>query len=270
MQPSNVRSILVENKTLSSTHLDREVQVDFFLPHPLGPEDSCSLLLINDGQNMKELGLESILEELYNENQIENVLCAAIYAGPDRKMEYGTAGVPDYKGRGAKAAAYSNFIFDELLPFIRRDKQMPVFREKMFAGFSLGGLSALDIVWQYPYEFTRVGVFSGSFWWRSKGLTDGYDESKDRIMHELIKEGHYAPWLRFFFETGTQDETMDRNNNGVIDSIDDTLSLIAELGKKGYDPSHEIFYLELKDGHHDVATWSRAMPVFLKWALGKD
>jgi hypothetical protein len=29
-------------------------------------------------------------------------------------------------------------------------------------------------------------------------------------------------------------------------------------------------YLELQDGHHDVPTWGRALPVFLKWAFGKD
>ena len=27
------------------------------------------------------------------------------------------------------------------------------------------------------------------------------------------------------------------------------------------------FYLELKDGKHDIPTWGRAMPVFLKWAF---
>jgi hypothetical protein len=68
-----------------------------------------------------------------------------------------------------------------------------------------------------------------------------------------------------FFETGTLDETADRNNNGIIDSIDDTLSLIEELVKKGYDPETDIRYLELPDGKHDVATWARAFPEFLKW-----
>ena len=61
---------------------------------------------------------------------------------------------------------------------------------------------------------------------------------------------------------------MDRNNNGIIDSIDDTLGLIDDLISKGYD-KQAIRYLELKDGRHDIATWARAMPVFLKWGWGK-
>ena len=58
------------------------------------------------------------------------------------------------------------------------------------------------------------------------------------------------------------DETHDRNNNGIIDSIDDALDLMAELKQKGYT---DIEYLELADGKHDIPTWGRAMPVFLKW-----
>ena len=175
----------------------------------------------------------------------------------------------DYKGRGAKAALYTRFIYEELLPFIRKELNAASFKEKSFAGFSLGGLSALDIVWNFPKEFRRVGVFSGSLWWRDKDQDDAdFNEDTDRIMHRQIREGGYAPWLRFFFEVGTQDETADRNNNGIIDAIDDTVSLIDELEKKGYRKETDIKYLELADGRHDVPTWAKAFPDFLVWGWG--
>jgi len=87
-------------------------------------------------------------------------------------------------------------------------------------------------------------------------------------MHIQIRNGEYYPWLKFFFQTGTLDETADRNKNGIIDSIDDTQSLIEELVKKGYNPETDIRYLELKDGKHNVATWGKAFPEFLKWGWG--
>ena len=65
------------------------------------------------------------------------------------------------------------------------------------------------------------------------------------------------------------DELKDRNQNGIIDSIEDTQDLIKELAAKGYTSDTAIKYLELKDGHHDVFTWGRAMPEFLKWGWGK-
>ena len=254
---------------LPSRYLQREVRVDFFMTHSFHEKNEVSLLLINDGQNMEELGLAGILSGLYRQNAIHPLLCVGIYCGDDRKNEYGTAFVTDYKGRGAKAALYTQFILEELLPFIRMQTGIVSFKEKSFAGFSLGGLSALDIVWNHPKEFVKAGVFSGSFWWRSKGLDEGYIEATDRIMHALIREGGYYPWLKFFFETGTLDETEDRNNNGIIDCIDDTIGLIEELEHKGYKRQRDIEYLELKDGRHDVATWAKAMPVFLKWGWGK-
>ena len=101
---------------------------------------------------------------MYAEQAIEPMLFVAIHAGEDRKMEYGTQNHLDYKDRGAKAPLYTSFIFDELLPYIRQKYAIASFKEKAYAGFSLGGLSALDIVWNRPGEFTKVGIFSASLW----------------------------------------------------------------------------------------------------------
>ena len=47
---------------------------------------------------------------------------------PERKMEYGVAGMPDYNGFGAKAGLYTSFIFKELLPFLRKKYAVPSFK----------------------------------------------------------------------------------------------------------------------------------------------
>jgi hypothetical protein len=88
-------------------------------------------------------------------------------------------------------------------------------------------------------------------------------------MHQQIRRGKLKPGMKFWFQTGTQDEWSDRNKNGIIDSIDDTLDLIVELTKIGYRPFHDIQYLEIKDGKHNPETWAEAMPHFLTWAFGK-
>ncbi|NDC78778.1 MAG: esterase [Chitinophagia bacterium] len=260
--------VRMEALTIRSEHLDREVSADLYLPAlPVSPS-SLSLLLVNDGQDLPAMGFGSILERLYRREAIRPILCVGIHAGMDRRNEYGTAGIPDHLGRGAKAAHYTDFIFGELLPEIRQRMGTLHFREKAFCGFSLGGLMALDIVWNHPQEFRHVGVFSGSLWWRSRALDDGYDESRDRIMHDRIRTGEAAPWLRFFLQAGLLDETADRNGNGVIDSVDDMRDLILELEAKGYTHGRDIHYLELPDGRHDVHTWGRAFPEFLRWAFG--
>lgn len=235
---------------INSAHLARRVQLDSYFtgtsPH--------ILLLVNDGQELS--GLLPALPA--------TVLAVGIYADADRKAVYGTAGVPDYMGQGQLAESYTRFIIAELLPFLQQEYPDMRIVQRAFAGFSLGGLSALDIVWHHPDLFQLAGVFSGSLWWRSKALGAGYRDDTHRIMHQLIRAGSYHPGQQFFFECGTADETADRNNNGVIDSIDDTRDLIKELLQKGYKPDKDIFYLEIPGGRHDMATWKTAMDLFLQ------
>ncbi len=269
MQLSTEKVLHVEQKIIKSIYLEREVVVDFYLPNNIKTPESLSLLLINDGQDLIQYQFEEMLDDMISCDIIEPLIAVGIHCGTDRKNEYGTACITDYKGRGAKAEAYTYFIFEELIPFLRKTYSLPNLREKAFAGFSLGALSALDIVWNWSKEFSKVGCFSGSFWWRTAHVDDQYSDDLDRIMHQQVRAGTYAPWLKFFFECGTEDESEDRNGNGVIDSIDDTRELIDELVKKGYHYPGDIYYHEIEGGKHDVPTWGKAMPEFLKWGWGR-
>jgi enterochelin esterase-like enzyme len=260
--------ITIEHHVIHSVYLERTVKFDVYIPANLPPPEHTSLLIINDGQDLPTMPFEDMLNDLNSRDELVPLLCIGIHCGEERRREYGVAYSADYKKHGDKAGLYSKFIFDEFMPYIRKKYHAPSFKEKSFAGFSLGGLSALDIVWNHASEFTRVGMFSGSLWWRRKGYDEGYDDENDRLMHLQVRKGQVHPWLRFFFQCGQLDEQEDRNNNGVIDSIDDTLDLIVELKAKGFS-DHHISYYEMPEGKHDVPTWKEAFPVFLKWGWGK-
>ena len=260
-------AITAQELIIKSTVLEREVACTLLLPDNAGIEP-LHLLLLNDGQELENLKLIDTLENLYDRNCLRPVLIVAIHAGEDRIHEYGIAGAPDYKKRGSKADLYSQFITTELLPEIHKATDIDHFASTAFAGFSLGGLTAMDIAWNHPELFDKVGAFSASFWWRSKDLTKGYTEA-DRLMHSQLKNSEAKPALKFWLQTGTRDETADRNKNGIIDSIDDTIDIIIELEKKGYTRPADIQYLEVVGGSHDTETWGKAMPKFLQWAFGK-
>lgn len=268
MHTAQMSGILLENAFIPSAYLDREVILNFYLPKNISDISSINLLLINDGQDLPKFHFQLLLDLLHKNQEIKPLLCVGIHCGLERRMEYGTVAYPDYKGRGAKAGEYEKFILEELIPYIQNKYNLDDFKEKAYAGFSLGGLSAIDTVWNNPNEFSKVGVFSGSLWWRLKALDEGYVEETDRIMHKQIREGEYIPGLKFYFTTGSLDEKMDRNKNGIIDSIDDTLGLIQELENKGYNTDEDIVYINYEEGRHDVHTWGKAMPDFLKWGWG--
>jgi len=249
-----------------SVFLKRPVVYDIYMPQNAPPTTPRKILLINDGQDLEEMGLLNTLNQLSHNNLIQPLICVGIHASENRKQEYGTARILDYLGRGNMSSAYQQFVTTELIPFLRKEWKLDSEQMFGFLGSSLGGLSALDTVWHHSHLFDFAGVFSGALWWRDKDQNDvDFDERQHRIMHRRIKEGSFQSHVRFFFEAGGLDETADRNNNGIIDSIDDTLDIIRVLNEKGYDNS-AIEYLELSDGAHDIVTWKRVLPECLKWA----
>ncbi|MFN3839202.1 MAG: alpha/beta hydrolase [Cyclobacteriaceae bacterium] len=254
-----------------STLLDRDTLVDIFLPHAFEKADKpLPLLILNDGQDGEAIHLKACLEELTQSKLIRELIVVAVHAG-DRLQEYGIAARKDYKGRGSKAKNYTHFIMTELVPYLHYRYPLSVNQaDHAIAGFSLGGLSAVDIAWSNAHYFGKAGAFSGSFWWRKRDAKSMfYADNRDRLMHLQIRKGKFKPGLKFWFQAGTLDEVSDRNENGTIDSIDDTLDLISELTKKGYRPFEDIQYYQVEGGKHNLETWKQAMPVFLKWAFGK-
>ncbi len=249
--------------TINSIYLKREVIIDIY-KHDVGVEKIEDLILINDGQDLPRMDFLSILEPLFSKNEIKPIICVGIHCGPERKMEYGMKDQPDFKGRGAKAGLYEQFLFEECMPFLDQEAIIPARLQMHYAGFSLGALSALDISWRNADKFCSIGIFSGSLWWRKKGYDEGYNDETDRLAHAMIRNGTKKNNLKFFIQTGGADESEDRNKNGIIDSIDDALDLVKELKQIGYN-DEQIYYMEIADGKHDVPTWGKAFPYFLKW-----
>jgi len=281
MQPIQKTEIVVptpENKPkynsvklsdIYTSLLERNVEVEILTPPNLDSAHTYPILILNDGQDMAAVKVKETIERLVEENLIPDIIVVGVVAG-DRMQEYGVGFRGDYHGRGKHAKAYATFVVSELVPYILY--KYPASRDvhhHVMAGFSLGGLSAMDIVWNHPDVFGKAGVFSGSFWWRRRDAHSlFYSDYRDRLMHLQVRRGKFKPGLKFWFETGTQDEFSDRNKNGIIDSIDDTMDLITELTRKGYRPFHDIQYLEIKDGKHNQETWAEAFPQFLVWAFG--
>ncbi len=251
-----------------SHHLENARPLEIYLP-PDYHQTGCmyKTLFINDGQDMAALHLRQTLATLYARRQLEPLVVVAIPTNEERMEEYGTAVAPNARGLGSKAALYTLFVIEELLPFVRDNFRVSDrAADTAILGASLGGLSAFDIAWNFPDDFGVVGIMSGSFWW-----TAADDETNtapgERIAHTLVRQGPKREGQRFWFEAATQDEFEDRDQNGVIDAIQDTLELIDELEKLGYRRGQDVTYVEIRGGRHNYDTWAQALPQFLRWAF---
>lgn len=258
-------TVAVRTHYLSSRFLKRRVRIDVYFP-PVPSWRPYRLAVFNDGQDLPNMDTARRLKTLHAQRALPPCLVVGVHAG-DRMREYGTAGQPDYKGRGDLAFAYREFLLRELLPFLDRHFRIDATPgRRALAGFSLGGLTAFDVVWKNPTHFGIAGVFSGSLWWRSHAVRPEAPDA-DLIVHHTVAKAATAPSIRAWFMAGTEDETADRNHNGIIDAIDDTLQLIALLEKKGLRRGKSVRYRQVAGGRHEPATWGEVLPEFLTWAF---
>jgi enterochelin esterase-like enzyme len=248
-----------------SKYLGREVKVHAYHSANMKAGTDVKLLIMQDGQDLQKMNFQRMFIDAGMGDH--SWICLGVHAGPERKQEYGVIGYPDYMQRGNKADAYAHFILHECIPGCKEKLSIAHLHSIHSGGFSLGGLMAFDLAMEFPKIFHSAGVFSGSFWWRSKALEKGYVEERDRIMHAKIRTKTFQSHQRFFLQAGALDEIADRNKNGIIDSIDDTLGVIQELEKLGFRNKQHLNYLELEDGKHDIETWGRVMPQYLDWLM---
>lgn len=263
-------SKIKENKdSVYSRHLQKHIDLTILSTPVPKDKSSFNLLLLNDGQDLQQLRVKKIMDSLNSKKLIQPLVVVAINAF-DRMQEYGVAGYPDYQNNGTSAEKYAAFVENELIPFIKKNSGVRKFESITIAGCSLGGLSAFDVAWDHADKIDKVGVFSGSFWYRDKDAKDAdYSDDKDRLVINKIRSSRKRPHLKYWFYAGGQEETSDRDKDGVIDVVDDTKDLVDLIKSKNVCPPGDIVYRQLQDGKHNYEAWSTVFPQFLLWAEGK-
>ena len=267
---SGCHSKIKEHKDeVYSRHLQKHIGLTVLSTPVPKEKGDFNLLLLNDGQDIEKLGIKNIVDSLNRKKLIQPLVVVAINAF-DRMQEYGVAGNPDYQGNGTSAEKYSNFIINELLPFIKKQSGVRKFNSITLAGCRLSGLSAFDVAWDHADKIDRVGVFSGSLGISDKNKNDpSYSDDKDRIIINKIRSSRKRPHLKYWFYAGGSEETSDRDKDGIIDVIDDTKDLIDLIKKKKVCPPGDIVYTEIKEGKGDYDSWHKVFPEFIIWAVGK-
>jgi enterochelin esterase-like enzyme len=230
--------------------------------------DEYPVIYMHDGQWLSDERVPETLEWLLSQGLVPRLVVVAIHATSDRIAEYGVAGTPCPCGGqplGARADNFQGFVVDDLMPQIEANYRVMTGPENTSVmGFSLGGLSAMDLVWRRDDLFGTIGGFSSSFWYYSND-TNSFGS---RVIHQLVRNGEHHPGQRFWFEAGTRDTLADRDIDGVNDQIEDALDLVAELQNKGYVFGSEVNYFEVDGGFHNNETVAHAIPHFLQWAYG--
>ncbi len=249
---------------LRSELLQRTVLIDLYETEEVDNVGGRNLLLVNDGAQLQQADMYHMLKGEKAASFLP-LTVVAIHGGEIREQELGMSMGPDYRGLGARAAWYEQFVISELIPFLGSQLDRGSFRETAITGFGQGALSAFDIAWNNPDIFSKVGVLSGTMGWRSLAPEHReYDGSLHRMLHLRVRKEEYRRGMKFFFQCGFPGERQDLNRNGVIDPIDDTIDLMRELVRKGYREGNDIRYLQ--DAKPRPDGWINSFLRFLEWS----
>jgi predicted alpha/beta superfamily hydrolase len=302
---------------LGPNHQRESLRVRVFLPVGYDANDAVGypVLYVNDGQDAEALHLQLAVDAMAANadedssrvpldmlppisTRIRPLIVVAIDAPKDRMAAYGFSdrkagrSVPArtrFGTVGASAHAYSEWLTKTLVPTIdARYRTRARSDARAILGWSLGGANALNLGWQYPDVFGRVGAFSPSLW-LATDKSDSQAAQRTRIAQAMIAGAQYHAGSKFFFAAGGKEETDDRDGDGTIDVLDDARDLIGgwrksddgeEVRAKGLrqlghsvNPNEDgalsradaMLYV-LPDGEHHQASWGKMLPVFLRWA----
>lgn len=284
-QPQGIRIETLEQAAPGLS--DQPIRVRIYLPPDYASTQArYETLYVNDGQDMEAVGMQATLGRLYARYAIRRIIVVAVDMPPDRMGGYGLfdrargeaiVAPTRYGAVGANAQAYAAWFTKLLVPAIdARYRTRAEADGRAFLGWSLGALSAFGIGWQYPELFGRVGAFSPSFWLSAEnGNPDAVQRT--RIVHAMVDTRALMPRPGLFFGVGTQEETDDRDGDGIIDVLDDTRDLVEGWVMEGRsrrglrargDGTHpdDVALFQLEGGQHDQPSWARMLPAFLQWA----
>lgn len=259
-------------------------------------EQRYPVLYVNDGQDMEAVALVATLNNLYADDKILPIIVVAVDVPPDRMAGYGffdrlrqraIVAPTKYGDVGADAWRYAEWLTSVLVPRIDASyRTQSDAKGRALLGWSLGAASAFGIGWQYPELFGQVGAFSPSFW-LSTGTGSAADAQASRIAHRDVLPMRHEQAPRVFVAVGTEEETVDRDGDGIVDVIDDTGDLVAGWldpdgrwhpgickafpvrNTAGVQHCESATMLILEGGKHQQASWARLLPPFLQWAYGR-
>lgn len=249
-----------------SRHLQKYIDLTIISTPEPSEKNDFNLLLLNEGGNLQKLKVKDITDSLYKKKLIKPLVIIGINTVDNNNL-FGVTGEVDYLNTGKSAEKYTNFIINELLPFVKKKAGVRKFNTITLAGFSKGGLSAFDVAWDNWQKFDKVGVFSGNFSESNLNPADKmYKEEKNNLILNKINSSRKRPKLQYWFYAGGKVNNAGEPGTNVVDN---TRKLIALINKKKVGQEGDIYFQDMQDNGNDLSAWASIFPSFLLWVAGK-
>ena len=242
--------------TFSIPQLEKERKVWAILPHDYYTSSKrYPVLYLQDAQNlfdesapMGSWSIRRVLGDLAATGNGDIIIIAVDHGGSERIKEYS----PYFHRKFGKGEGlfYAEFIFDSLKPYI--DKHFRTKAHRDFSGIggsSMGGLISAYIGLVHAEHFSKLMIFSPSFWYSDDIYFDAFNRD-------------YTHHLELYIYAGEKEsETMTKHINKFTKAV---------RSNKLMDGKNKFRVNINPEGRHQERFWRDELPKAIKWLYFRD
>jgi len=246
-------SIIDENFNIPQLNRTRRVWV--YLPPGYDTDNkSYPVLYMQDGQNLfdantsfsGEWEVDESLNEMFDAGDEGVIVIGVDNGGGYRIDEYSPWINAEYGG--GEGDEYVNFIVETLKPYIDNNfRTKPDRLNTGIMGSSLGALISFYAAIEHQDIFSKVGVFSPSFWF------------SDEVYNHVETTGKIYD-MNIYMLGGEQE------SDNLIQKMND---MVTALHNAGFEDS-EIKMVTHQDGQHSEWYWRREFPNGYSWLFNRN
>lgn len=245
--------------TIPSKMLNEQRQIYVHVPKKdsANPNKAFPVLYLLDGENHFHL-LSAYIDYLSHFEIIPPIMVVGIISKDRRKDLTPTKSIFDYSGEVDSTYSttggnepFFQFLKSELIPYIETNYKVEPY--KVFAGHSLGGITAINCMFTRPDMFNAYIGISPSLWWDNK-YTLKLAENKLRTSAYLNK--------KFFYSVGN--EGINDPNSFYTDILKFD-SLIVNSAQKGLIHKYKSYPEETHMSVPIVAYYDALRFIFQGW-----
>ncbi|MCF6131126.1 alpha/beta hydrolase-fold protein [Flavobacterium wongokense] len=209
------------------------------------------VLYMQDGQSLfdestsfsGEWGIDESLNTLHSQGNYGAIVVGIDNGGDFRLNEYSPWVNPNYGG--GDGDAYMRFLGETLKPYIDANfRTRPQAQFNAIIGSSMGALISTYGAVKYPNLFSKVGVFSPSFWFAPVQLNSYINNTTNDLSG-----------LRLYFVCGQNESAAMVSDMNTVQNI-----LVAN----GVSASNTFTKVDA-DGIHHQSYWRREFPAAYQW-----
>lgn len=232
-------------------HLYRYRRIWLYLPpdYQSQPQKRYPVIYMHDGQNLfdnltafaGEWQVDESMSQLHAEGDHGAIIVGIDNGGQHRLSEYSPWLNPTYGG--GQGDFYINSIVYTLKPYIDQHYRTDTSRAgTAMIGSSMGGLISQYAAMKYQNVFSKVGVFSPSFWFHSNIYAQVRDVGRQQAM-------------RFYYYAGGAESA------SMVTQVSQMNNLMAQNGFS----THELKLTIRSDGQHSESYWAAAFKPAYLW-----